>query len=427
MPRELQSLERGPSDTLAGANADRFDGAGAHGHASLETAVRLADQASAESLRVETRLVLAEALIHSWGGLDEEGLAALTEAERIALATGDHEATALARAELGYVDFLRARYDRAERRLGQVAQGSESPSTLAKAMTYLGSVASDRAEYPRAISLLQQATRLSRNALEPRREAFGLSMLGRIGLLRGDLVDAARLLRAAIDLAERDHWLSFIPWPQALLGQVLLPGGSPPPRTPSSSRSPEPARSATRAGRASRPAGSRSVTEASGDVGRAFTVLLDARSRSTRLADPYRWLDVHILNALCELGRRHGHAQTRRWVDDMRDGASRTAMRELTVRAMLHNAALGDRGTPRPPRCSPSTSTTPSWVPWSQRPSGSATGLADLRPTAVRRQVGQGGAEQPASHVPSVSDGFDAAVDHVHTKSPTRLLQVEVG
>ena len=35
---------------------------------------------------------------------------------------GDREAAASARAELGYVDFLRARYDRAERRFGQVVQ-----------------------------------------------------------------------------------------------------------------------------------------------------------------------------------------------------------------------------------------------------------------------------------------------------------------
>ena len=66
-------------------------------------------------LRVGPALALAEALIHTLGGLDEEGAASLTEAERIALADGDADAAALARAELGYVDFLRARYDRSER------------------------------------------------------------------------------------------------------------------------------------------------------------------------------------------------------------------------------------------------------------------------------------------------------------------------
>ena len=211
--------------TEAGAAAVSA-GALSAGVASFETAVRLADRTGAESLRVETRLVLAEALIHTLGGLDEEGVATLTEAERIALAQGDPEAAARARAELGYVDFLRARYDRAERWFSQVlSHGSDSPSTTAKAMTYLGSVASDRAEYPRATSLLEDAVRLSRAALEPRREAFGLSMLGRISLLRGELGDAAGQLGAAVALAERDHWLSFLPWPQALLGQVLLSQG----------------------------------------------------------------------------------------------------------------------------------------------------------------------------------------------------------
>ena len=201
--------------------------------------------------------MLAEALIHTLGGLDEAGLAALTEAERIAIAQGDLESVARARAELGYVDFLRARYDRAERLLDQVLAADEaSPSVRAKAMTYLGSVASDRADYPRATALLEGAIRASRAVGEPRREAFGLSMLGRVGLLRGDLDAADEHLRAAVAVAEREHWLSFLPWPQALLGHVSWPRvTSTGPRPAWSSRSRGPARSATPAGRASRPAG----------------------------------------------------------------------------------------------------------------------------------------------------------------------------
>lgn len=58
----------------------------------------------------------------------------------------------------------------------------------------------------------------------------------------------------------------------------------------------------------------------------------------------HRWLEVHTLDALCELGREHGHPRTPRWADQMRDITSRTGMRELSVRAMLHNAVLGDDG-----------------------------------------------------------------------------------
>ena len=141
---------------------------------SLRTAARLADGAGATRLRVSSRLVLAEALVHALGGLDEEGLAALHEADEIALAHDLPDAVAQARAELGYVDFLRGRYDRAELWLTDALEfAGGSPSTRAKALTYLGSVESDRASYRRAASLLEQAVALSRAAGEPRRQAYG--------------------------------------------------------------------------------------------------------------------------------------------------------------------------------------------------------------------------------------------------------------
>jgi DNA-binding SARP family transcriptional activator len=316
------------------------------GVAAFEAAVGMADRSGADSARIETRLVLAEALIHTLGGLDEAGLATLTEAERIAIAGGDVEAVARVRAELGYVDFLRGRYDRAERLLDQVLTvGSASESVCAKAMTYLGSVESDRADYPRALALLRGAIHAARTVQEPRREAFALSMLGRVGLLRGDLDAAEQHLRQAVDVAEREHWLSFLPWPQALLGHVLLARNEPLAAAACLEQS------FARACQIGDPCwegisarGLALVTAATGDVDRALADLLDARSRTNRLADPYVWLDVHILDALCEMGARIGHPATATWVDEMHERASRTGMRELTVRAMLHGARLGDTG-----------------------------------------------------------------------------------
>ncbi len=331
--------------TEGGAAAVSAGALGA-GVASFEVAVRMADQSGVDSVRVQTRLVLAEALIHSLGGLDEAGLAALTEAERIAIAQGDLESVARARAELGYVDFLRARYDRAERLLDQVlAAGEASPSARAKAMTYLGSVASDRADYPRATTLLEGAIHASREVGEPRREAFGLSMLGRVGLLRGDLDAADEHLRAAVEVAEAEHWLSFLPWPQALLGHVLLARGE----LVAAATCLE--QSFARACQIGDPCwegisarGLALLSEATGEPDRAIADLLDARSRTNRLADPYVWLDVHILDALCEMGCRHGHSSTAAWVEEMHERASRAGMQELTVRAMLHGARLGKPG-----------------------------------------------------------------------------------
>ena len=309
-------IEAGSAAIAAGAREP--------GVASLRSAVRLADAGETPALQVRARQVLAETLIHSLRGLDEEGVAHLHEADRLAAETGDRVSAAQARAELGYVDFLRARYDRAELWLTDalgLADGSP-PRWPRPRRTWVRSTAT-RANYPRAIALLDQALQLSRDAGEPRREAYALSMRGRIDLLRGRLDEADDRLSAAVGLAEREHWLSFLPWPQAFQGAVHLARGD-------AGRAAETLHQAfARACQLGDPCwegvtarGLALVADATGETDRAFDLLRDARVRSNRLADPYVWLDAHILDALCELGRLHRHPDTRRWVDALRELAS---------------------------------------------------------------------------------------------------------
>jgi DNA-binding SARP family transcriptional activator len=328
-------VEAGAAAVSAGAVE-----AGVH---SLRNAVRLADAAGTPSLRVRSRLVLAEALVHSVGGLDEDGLANLHEADKIAFAEGDTKSVAHARSEIGYVDFLRARYDRAELWLGQALRLADgSPSMVAKAQTYLGSVASDRGDYRQAVELLADAQRHAQQAGDLRRETFVLSMLGRVSLLRGELAKAAEHLLASIELAERDHWLAILPWPQALLGETRLRAGE----TDDGATMLE--QSFARACQLGDPCwegmsarGLAIVADIHGEPSRAFDGLADARRRCRRLADPYVWLDAYILDAQCELGRRHDHPDVTTWTDTLRELASRTGMKEMTVRSLLHGAALG--------------------------------------------------------------------------------------
>lgn len=305
-----------------------------------------ADGLDVTRLRVNSRVVLAEALIHSLRGLDEEGLATLHEADEIAFANDDFEAVAHARSELGYVDFLRARYDRAEVWLTDaLSYAHTSPPVLAKATNYLGSVESDRANYSKARSILEDGVRFSRSADDQRKEAFARSMLGRLHLLRGDLDQAAEQLDASTSLAESDRWLAFTPWPQALRGEVHLA------RADASGASELFEQAFARACQLGDPCwegmaerGRALVAEFQGETEKAFTLLADARIRCNRLADPYVWLDAYILDAQCELGIRHGHEETTRWIRTLRELASRTRMKELTVRSLLHGAALGAPG-----------------------------------------------------------------------------------
>jgi DNA-binding SARP family transcriptional activator len=331
-------LEAGRAAVSAGAIETGAD--------SLRTAVRGADHVGDPRLRVSARLVLAEALVHALGGLDEEGMAALQGADDIALANGDRGSVAEARSELGYIDFLRGHYDRALVWLSQALEYADGATAItAKATTYLGSVESDQARYPEALAHLEQSGVLARSIGELRRAAYASSMIGRIHLLRGEPDLAARHLDESLDLVEQDHWLSFMPWPQTLRGEVELARGDVASATALLEQS------FARACQLGDPCwegmsarGLAVAAAAGGEPGRAFDVLNDARARANRLNDPYVWLDSYILDAQCTLGRAHGHPQTSAWVAELRELASRHGMRELTVRSLVHGAALGGPG-----------------------------------------------------------------------------------
>ena len=332
---------------LEGGRAAVAAGAMETGADAFRTAVRLADSAGDAHLRVSSRLVLAEALIHSLRGLDEEGMATLQSADDIALSQADRGAVAAARAEHGYVDMLRARYDRADVWLAEALHFADgAPLVAAKATAYLGVVRSDQAHYPAARELLARAAVLGRTAGDLRRAAFSLAMLGRLQLLRGELGPAATHLHAALELCEREHLLSYSPWPQALLGEVELDRGD---LTAASALLEQAFARACQLrdpcweGMAARGLGL--LAEARGETAHAFDVLADAHRRSSRLADSYVWLDAYILDARCTLGRRHDHPHTDRWTSALERLASRTGMREMTVRASAHRAALDGAGT----------------------------------------------------------------------------------
>ena len=107
-PAGSQVAERGPIEALIEAGTAAVSaGAAEAGVDSLRTAVQARRPRRRDPAARQSRLVLAEALIHALGGLDEEGLATLDEADEIALAHGDCQEWPGARAELGYVDFLR--------------------------------------------------------------------------------------------------------------------------------------------------------------------------------------------------------------------------------------------------------------------------------------------------------------------------------
>ena len=187
---------------------------------------------SRSGLRLTARLALAEALIHSLArpGRGRAGRALRGRRASRWRPPADRRRRREARAELGYVDFLRARYDRAELWLTDALRAAPTRlrAVTAKATTYLGCVESDRGDYDRAhrpasVRRWRWPGRVATRAGRP----TPLSMLGRRELLTGATSTPRRTSSStpSIALAERDHWLAFLPWPQAMRGEVQLATG----------------------------------------------------------------------------------------------------------------------------------------------------------------------------------------------------------
>jgi tetratricopeptide (TPR) repeat protein len=317
-------------------------GAPEAGVMSLRSGVALADSLAGPHLRATSRLALADALVHAVRGEDEEGAMILHEAAEMARLAEDDDLDARARVELGYIDMLGARYDRAEQWLDPSSLHTSDAGILAKAHSYLGCLQSDRADYEKAHNLLNLAVEYSRTEGDCRQEAYATSLLGRMAFLLGNLDSATRLQNQSIELGQSDGWLAFLPWPQALLGEIQLERGD----RHSASRILEQA--FARACQIGDPCwegvsgrGLALLAEAKGEPKQAFIILEDAAERCSRLSDTYIWAEAYILDTQCSLGLVHGHEDTPEWIEKLYDLVTRTGMRELQVKAMIHRTRLG--------------------------------------------------------------------------------------
>lgn len=309
--------------------------------ASFRSGVALADSVGDAHRRISVRLALAAAVLHSTRGDDEEGAMLLLETEEMAREAEEWELCARARLELGYLNMLAARYDRAEQWLTTENLPAGDDGTMARAFSYLGCLQSDRAEYENARDLLERAVVHSQASGNQMGEAYAASLLGRLHFLRGDLDSAERWLTTAV---ESNNTITFVPWPQSFLGEIALERGD----FDSASRQLEQAFArATQVGDPCWQGVSRRglalLAEARGNTTQAFLTLQDAMDRCDRRSDTYVWAKAYILDAQCSLGRVHGHDQTPVWTERLYNLAASTGMRELQTRAMAHRTALGIR------------------------------------------------------------------------------------
>jgi DNA-binding SARP family transcriptional activator len=327
-------------------------GIGALDAGAVDAAISLLRQVVAEAydlddgpLQVQSLIALGSALVHSVRGRDGEGAGVLHEAIGVADRIGAPESAAQAHRELGYVELLRGRYDRAQRWLGNATTlAGEESTERAWALAVQGVVSTDVGRYNDALNAFSEALRLAQARRLGQVEAWVWTFTGRVHLLRHDLEQARKCLSEGLVSARTVRWTAFVPLPEALLADVDLVEG----RIDAASTAYEHAHALALQlgdpcweGCAARGLGL--VAAHRGDAATALRWIIEARHRCVRLPDAYLWVEAYCLDALCALAIEQGRVDAAHWIDDLEALATRTGMRELVARAYAHRGNLGDR------------------------------------------------------------------------------------
>ncbi len=296
-------------------------------------------------LRAACLAELGAALVHALRGRDEEGSAILHEALAVAEEAGERSTLVAAMRELGYVDVQAGRNASAGRWLARALRLSEGDGERAAVLSLRGMILSDRAHYDAALQLLEESVECAERSGAARRAAWSLSLIGRVHLLRDDLVPAAAAVERSLAIVADERWQSFLPWPEALEGEIAVRRGR------YGEAEPRLAHSFALSCSLADPCWEGAAARATallhvgrGDQEAARDWLADARVRVARVSDPYQWMHGYVLDASADLAIRTGNSAARETTRNLQNLAASAGMREFTVRANAYRARLGDSG-----------------------------------------------------------------------------------
>jgi tetratricopeptide (TPR) repeat protein len=327
-------------------------GEAALGAGAVEPGIEILREACAEAaaagddgVQAHALAVLGSALVHALRGRDEEGALRLHEALRLADACGDRHTAALACRELGYVDTQAGRSTSAGRWLARATALASDDDELCAVLGVRGMALSDRAHYGAALELLHKSVARADRCGRRRQAAWSLSLVGRVHLLRGDVVLALPALDESLAIVAEERWAAFRPWPEALRAEAALVAG----RTDEAAAALHPTfRLACRLGDPCWEAMSVRLAALlalnAGDTATARERFADALVRVTRVSDAYVWVHAQVLEGAAALAVATSAPDAAELVARLSALAERCGLRELVVRAHLQRDALGEPG-----------------------------------------------------------------------------------
>jgi tetratricopeptide (TPR) repeat protein len=248
--------------------------------------------------------------------------------------------------EIGWVQFLRAQYDRVEESLARAGElVLDDEEELVWVEVIQGASRSDVGDYDAAGRLLRSAVARSS------RLAFGLpsaqaqTLLGRMYLLRGELEAARHHLDRVLEQIEERGFTAFRPWPESFRAEIDLRLGD---LDSAEERFEHAFALGSQVGdpcwESIAVRGLGLTAAARGDLTKALELLVDAPKLCRRLPDTYLWIEAYGLDALCTLAVDTGTEGAGQWIDELESLTARRGMRELLLRATVYRARLGDLG-----------------------------------------------------------------------------------
>jgi DNA-binding SARP family transcriptional activator len=334
----LARIETGEAIVAAGATEAGLE--------KLRGACASARVAGEPDLLARSLIALGATLVHGARGTDEEGAAALHEGVRLAERAGETKLAATGLREIGWVQFLRAEYERAAESLARTAAlAGADEEELAWVDVILGSCKNDVGEYAAARTHLESAVDRSRRLTPSQLLAFGLTMLARLHLALGDVEPAEELLDEALAVVEARGLTAFRPWPESFRAEIDLVHGD---VVTAERRFQHAFAVGCEVGdpcwESIAMRGLGLVALRRGDVSRALELLIEAPRRCRRLPDTYLWIEAYGLDSLCSVAIEQGMESAPVWIGELESITSRRGMRELLLRATLYRARLGEPG-----------------------------------------------------------------------------------
>jgi len=318
--------------------------------AGVETLRRAAEEAERSGdgpLQADVLRTLGSALVHSVRGFDGEGAVVLHRALAIARGGAGAGLVADILRELAFVDLQAGRHAIAERALAEameLAAQASDPALVAGILGVRGMNAADRGRHHDAIGLLTSSAESAAEAGRGRQAAWSYGVLARSLLLAGRWPEAEEAAERSVDLCDRERWIAFRPWPQALRAYCRTEAG----RFGAAGRDAEEAFAMAcelgdpcwegMAGRALALNALRA-----GDRPAAESWIADARRRCDRVSDRYVWVSGYLALAQLEIISAGRPELVGPRAAELRDHAIRFDLPELLLWALVYRAESGDR------------------------------------------------------------------------------------